>query len=84
MKRLVAIFIVIALCACLLVGCSQEDIRRPIWEDTGFTLITVKGQMDYVYYNETKVMYVFIRSGHQAGMTALLNPDGTPMIWEGN
>ena len=83
MKKLIAFLMAIALCACLFVGCSQEDINRPTWEDSGFTLIEVKGEMDYVYHNETKVMYVFIRDAHQAGMTALLNSDGTPMIWEG-
>lgn len=83
MKKLILIFMAIALCACLLVGCSMEDLRKHTWRDTGFTLIEVKGDMDYVYHNETKVIYVFIRDGRQAGMTALLNPDGTPMIWEG-
>lgn len=81
MKRLIAIFMAIALCACLLAGC---DIRRNTWEDSGFTVIDFKGEMDYVYHNETKVIYVLIRDGYQAGMTVLLNPDGTPMIWEGN
>lgn len=84
MRKLILIFMAIALCACLFVGCSVEDAHRSTWEDTGFTLIEIKGGMDYVYHNETKVIYVLIRDCHQAGMTPLLNPDGTPMIWEGN
>jgi hypothetical protein len=84
MKKLSVLFMAIALCTCLLVGCSLEEIsRRDTWTDSGFTVIDFKGPMDYVYHNETKVIYVFIRDGYQAGLTALLNPDGTPMIWEG-
>lgn len=81
--KLFTIFMAIALCACLLVGCNKEELNAELWKDSGFTLIEVKGQMDYVYHNETKVIYVFIRNCHQAGMTILLNSDGTPMIWEG-
>lgn len=84
MKKLFVIFMAIALCACLFAGCSDEELHRGDWTDSGFTLIEVQGQMDYVYHNETKVIYVFMRDGYQAGMTVLLNPDGTPMIWEGN
>ena len=85
MKKLVVFLMAIALCACLLAGCNiEENSRRDTWEDSGFTPIDFKGQMDYVYHNETKVIYVFIRDNYQAGMTVLVNPDGTPMIWEGN
>lgn len=84
MKKLIAIFMAISLCACLFVGCGVEELYRDTWADSGFTLIDVQGQMDYVYHNETKVVYVFIRyDSYRAGMTVLLNPDGTPMIWEG-
>lgn len=83
MKKLVVFLMAIALCACLFVGCNREELHRGTWTDSGFTLVEVRGQVDYVYHNETKVMYVFITSGYQAGMTVLLNPDGTPVIWEG-
>ncbi len=89
MKKLVVIFMAIALCACLFVGCSryyEEDYRAKYWEDTGFTLIECKSYVDYVYHNDTKVVYVFVRGIEydSTGMTVLLNPDGIPMIWEGN
>jgi hypothetical protein len=35
----------------------------------------------YVLVNkETKVMYI---TQYEGGMTVMLNPDGTPMLWEG-
>lgn len=81
MKKLLVILVVVTLCLSF-TGCSVEDLSRSTWEGTGFTLIECKGGMDYVYHNETKVIYVFIQDNYQAGMTALLNPDGTPMLLE--
>lgn len=88
MKKLLAFLVAIALCACLLVGCSRyysDEYRVKNWANTGFTYIECKGCADYVYHNDTKVMYVFIRDIEydSTGMSALLNPDGTPMVWEG-
>ena len=88
MKKLIAIFVAIALCACLFAGCFRHynnEYRAKYWENTGFTYIESKGCADYVYHNDTKVMYVSIRGIEydSSGMSVLVNPDGTPMIWEG-
>lgn len=80
--KLIVIFVAIALCACLFASCS-DTISENIWENTGFTWIETKGGVEYVYHNDTKVIYVYKMVGNSAGMTVLLNPDGTPMIWEG-
>jgi hypothetical protein len=82
MKRLLVVLMAIALCACLFVGCS-DAISKDRWANTGFTWIETKGGMEYIYHNDTKVIYVFKTVGNSAGMTVLLNPDGTPVIWEG-
>ena len=83
--KLIAIFMAIALCACLFIGCEGDGDGQPNrLQKSGFVLIERKGQFDYLYHNETKVMYVIFYNYNQAGMTVLLNPDGTPMIWEGN
>ena len=89
MKRLLVILMVFALCACLFAGCSthySDEYRANYWENTGFTYIECKGYADYVYHNDTKVMYVFMRGidYNSSGMSVLFNTDGTPMIWEGN
>lgn len=36
-----------------------------------------------VVHKKTKVMYCFYRDGYSGGLTVMLNPDGTPMIYEG-
>ena len=38
-----------------------------------------------VYHRDTKVMYVVSAASYNRGVfTVMVNPDGTPMIWEGN
>lgn len=38
-----------------------------------------------VYHRDTKVMYVVSAGGYNTGnFTVLVNPDGSPMIWEGD
>lgn len=88
MKRLLVVLMAIVLCACSFSGCFRpysDEYRAQYWENTGFTYIECKGSADYVYHNDTKVMYVFMRAieYESTGMSVLLNPDGTPMIWEG-
>ena len=63
-------------------GCIERDIE--MIDDSRFK---------HIYYNEcciivdkeTRVMYLLITVGASvgAGLTVMLNPDGTPMIWEG-
>ena len=82
MKRLLNVLMAIALCACLFAGCGNT-ISENRWKNTGFTWIETRGGAEYIYHNDTKVIYVFKIIGNSGGMTVLLNPDGTPMIWEG-
>ena len=90
MKKLVTIFIAIALCACLFMGCGSPQVSRsPIYnEDSSSMFITVEHvnkKWRVVYHEDTKVMYVVSCGDSNRGtFTVMLNPDGTPMIWEGN
>ena len=37
-----------------------------------------------VYHKDTKVMYALSHGGYNCGnFTLLVNPDGSPMLWEG-
>ena len=36
-----------------------------------------------VYHKENKVMYVVVFASHSCSITPLLNPDGTPMLYQG-
>ena len=89
MKRLVAFWVAIALCACLFVGCKGSSMKASSAynEDAPSMFITVECVGEYwrvVYQKDTKVMYVVSTGSYNRGIfTVMLNPDGTPMIWEG-
>lgn len=82
MKKFVAIFMAIVLCACLFVGCEESEDRE-YWADTGFVYIESKKHLNYLYYEVTGVMYVYDDCAYRGGLAPLLNADGTPIIWEG-
>jgi hypothetical protein len=85
MNKLIAILMAIALCACLLVGCSGAlEIDDAASSNSSF--VVVENGISYViaYHKDTKVMYSISNAGYNCGSFCLLvNADGTPMIWEG-
>lgn len=85
MKKLLAIFMAIALCACLLVGCNgMLEVDESHTSKSSFVRVEDGDSYWIVYHKETKVMYIFSTGGYNAGSACLmLNADGTPMIWEG-
>lgn len=80
MKKLVAIFMIVALCACLFVGCTEQ---RGVHEDEPFVIIEHYPGWIIYRHRETNVMYAMYCRGGASAMTVMLHPDGTPMIWEG-
>lgn len=82
MKKLIAFLMAIALCACLFAGC-EDSMKRDYWSGTGFVYIESKMNIQYLYYEDTGVMYVYDGDSYRGGLAPLLNADGTPMIWEG-
>lgn len=85
MKRLLIALMAIALCACLFMGCSgnpaaEEGVSR----ESSFVIVEDGASYYIVYHKDTKVMYTLSAGGYNCGSFCLLvNPDGTPMIWEG-
>ena len=90
MKKLIAFLMAIALCACLLCGCGGSSVSTSSTynEDAPSMFITIEYVGEYwqvVYHKDTKVMYVISGGSYNRGtFTVMLNPDGTPMVWEGN
>ena len=90
MKKLIVLLMAIALCACLFVGCAGSSVSTSSTynEDAPSMFVTVEYVGEYwrvVYHKDTKVMYVVSSGSYNRGtFTVMLNPDGTPMIWEGN
>lgn len=85
MKRLIAIFIVIVLCACLFAGCGNSSADENASKSSFFVIVEDANGYKVVYHKDTKVMYVYSTySYNYANFCLLVNPDGTPMIWEGD
>ena len=90
MKKLIAIFVAIALCACLFVGCGGSNVNQSsdYNEDRASMFVSVEHVSEgwrVVYHKDTRVMYVVSCGSYNRGtFTVMLNPDGTPMIWESN
>jgi uncharacterized protein YceK len=86
MKRFIA---GVVACIMILSGCSKvtvEDESQYNNEDTVksmFVIVEKAANWLVVYNKDTKVMYVVSKNSHSSGIfTLLVNPDGTPMIWE--
>ena len=84
--KLIAIFMAIALCACLFAGCGASVETETGKSDTSMFVVVEKTDCGWwvVYHKYTKVMYVVSAGPSNCGVfTVMLNPDGTPMVWEG-
>ena len=58
---------------------KSEDIFETVGKDND----AIDEKFIVVYHKETKVMYVIIEYYKGVGITPLLNPDGTPMLYQG-
>ena len=85
MKRLLIVLMLFALCACLFAGCSGIlKTGENVSKSSSFVVVEDGDSYYIVYHKDTKVMYSFSTGGYNCGSLCLLvNPDGTPMIWEG-
>lgn len=86
MKRFIA---GVVSCIMILSGCSNVTVKNENQynnEDTVKSMFVIVEKAPYwfiVYNKDTKVMYAVSKSSHNYGNFVLLvNPDGTPMIWE--
>ena len=88
MDKLIVLLMAIALCACLFMGCGTP-VEVETTDDSTSMFVCVESTAGttgwmIVYHKETKVMYAVTQGYYNCGsFTVLLNPDGTPMIWEG-
>lgn len=91
MKKKLLIFI--SALSLAFTGCNYvkvEDVyeQNTVKEDTSssmFIKIETTGIWQVVYQKDTKVMYAVSYGGYNGGtFTLLVNPDGTPMLYEGD
>ena len=85
MKKLITFLMAIALCACLFVGCTGSlAVEEEVSRNSSFIIVEDGASYYIVYHKDTKVMYAVSAGGYSCSIFCLLvNPDGTPMIWEG-
>lgn len=67
-------------------GSTAERIENEPKQNSMFIRIEGSSMSIYsiVYHKDTKVMYAVSTGGYNSGnFTLLVNPDGSPMLWEG-
>ena len=82
-KILVAFIVILMLTIC---GCEGKATVNSVGlqERSMFVMVEDADIFAVVYHRDTKVMYAISRGGYNSGNFCLLvNPDGTPMLWEG-
>lgn len=85
----VACMIIALVSIVMLTACNSipQDKNAVSYDDSMFVVCeaTSSSKPYYVVYQkDTKVMYVVSDGGYNRGnFTLLVNPDGTPMLWEG-
>ena len=82
MKKLI-ILLFILLLSFNLVGCNSPERTDSATDNTEFVIVEegYMGGSPYVvfYHKDTKVMYI---THYKSGMVTMLNPDGTPQLYE--
>ena len=82
MKRAIAII----LCAVMVMSlCGCTNYGKPRFyqgEDTPFVSVEKGSGWQILVNKETGVAYIHHYDGDRAGLSVMLNPDGTPYVWE--
>lgn len=86
MKKIISITLAISLMCLVFTGCGYSKVESKADPKNPSMFVTVEdgGSWNVVYHRDTKVMYAISASSYNYGNFALLvNPDGSPMLWEG-
>lgn len=90
MKKRVAVVVYVLALVIAMTACTWSEVEKTYDEDSDEPIISmfVEVEKDYnfqvVYHRETKVMYVVSDGNYNRGnFTVLVNPDGSPMLYEG-
>lgn len=78
-KKLFILLLILILPIMLFCGCDTRDIE--VTDYSRFKHICC-GEGCIIVDKETGVMYLWVSAVYKGGLTVMLNPDGTPMIWE--
>lgn len=89
-KKLFCLLLILVLPVCLLfTGCSSKNAQI---SDVGkeyiigdITLVKIAKETEFCVFvdKNTRVMYLYNTTAYQGGLTAMLDSDGKPLIYEG-
>ena len=87
-KKIVAVICCIVL-VLMTVGCAMGAEKANAQEESMFVVIEERdtacaGSPTILYHKDTKVMYAVSFGDSRGVTTVLVNPDGTPMLYEGD
>ena len=86
MKKRIAMALIALASALSLTACRSSRIVENVKEETVagamFERHNIDGYYSILVDKDTKVCYLEYDGVHQYGITVMLNPDGTPKIWE--
>ena len=87
MKRFIISFIAVFSASILLYGCNFDDVSSYTFDqnlqEEYFEVISEGSGYAIVYDTDTRVMYVMATIGGNYGdFTMLVNPDGSPKLYE--
>lgn len=86
MKKRFTITLIAIVSALSLTACGSSGIVENVKEETVagamFERHNIDGYYSILVDKDTKVCYLEYDGVHQYGITVMLNPDGTPKIWE--
>ena len=80
MKKLIVatLAVILFLCACAGGGSTQAEEQ----EKALFDLVAWEGDIHVMRHNETGVCYLEYNGFEEGGLTLMVNPDGSPYVWE--
>ena len=89
MKKFLTIILLIMICCFIFVGCGRKnDVIKTTELDGRFKIISDTndglGYCNIIVDTETGVMYLFRGAGYRGGLTAMVDADGKPLIYEGD
>ena len=84
MKKAIAI-ILCAVMVMSLCGCGKQSFSEYLAEQeekSAFVVVSIDNNGTILMHKETGVCYMWRKKVYGAGLTVMLNPDGTPYVWE--
>lgn len=82
-KRILACVVVIIIISVLISDCVSDEALSKTSDMFEYIGYNSEANAEIVYDTETKVMYTISDIPYNKGtMTLLVNPDGTPKLWE--